>query len=400
MKSIGMLNSHFYNNYGCVLVAYALQETINRKYGYIAESISYDLDRILHDKSLISFLLSYEKYYGFKNTVGKIAKRIFKGKTYQNEHISDIKKTKFNDFRINYLNISKPYAELTVDNSPDYDVYCVGSDVVWGLHKIFVQNTPMFLDFTVNKSACRRISYSASLAENPFDFGKRKSVKDLYRRGLAKFDMVSVREAMSAKYLSDLYPGKVYNCIDPTLLLDADDYSELMKRYDFDNSEDEYLYTYLLSNGGSLANIKNPKSIASILNKASNIYDLPIIGCCSQNIKKFVGDRIQIAEDDGPIDFLYRIMNSKVVITNSFHACVFSIIFRKNFWIVSRGKQDFKIQSLLDRLSLSERIIKSDDINVNFKKPIDYSLVEEKLEEWKQESFDYLDMALNGKDLQ
>ena len=98
------------------------------------------------------------------------------------------------------------------------------------------------------------------------------------------------------------------------------------------------------------------------------------------------------ANTSDPYEFLNLIYNSNIVITTSFHATVFSIIFKKNFWVLSPSNNKSRIYTLLSLLGIEERsldsieTLKSKDIN----EKIDYEKVEKRLEELKKDSINWL----------
>lgn len=94
-------------------------------------------------------------------------------------------------------------------------------------------------------------------------------------------------------------------------------------------------------------------------------------------------------------DWLSSIYNSDIIITDSFHGCVFSILFHKDFYVM---KNDFggntRINSLLSLFGLENRLIKKGSISEA--NPIDWTFVEEKLQLMRNFSLDYLNKALSN----
>lgn len=384
MQKVGILNLQEVNNFGCVLGAYALLKSIGNFKDFDAELIDYrpaELNKSFFSR--IKRILIRNKFYGIRYTVNSYFKnrstyKMLNSNLQLSEKNSDKRYKRFEAFRNSFLKRSIPYSAITVDNAPEYDIYLVGSDVVWLLDDLYLGNSPAFLKFTDGKN-CRRISYAASLGEMPYEFGNRRAVRELYRKGLSNFDMVSVREKVSAKYLSELYHEKIWCCIDPTLLLDSSDYEVIVN-----NSEgsgiNEYIYVYMLDDTGALYDV---------INRISKETGLPIVRCCDQ-INGYQ-NVISEAEGDGPAEFLDRVKNAALVITNSFHAVCFSILYRKNFFAVRRTIQAYKTEELLKRLNLMDRYL---DLSADFLSSIDYDSVYEYLNTWRAESQDYLEKAL------
>ena len=372
---IGILNLQQVDNFGCVLGAYALLKTIRKEYQAEAELINYHPEYLkftFSDK--IKRKMRRCKYFGIVNTVQvyiKYKQLRHKIQSSDSEKNKPERAERFEMFRNSYLTRSEVYKTLEEMRSTDYDMYLVGSDVVWLLDDLYVGDPPAFLEFTKGKK-CRRISY---------EFGQRKAVRELYRSGLKKFDRVSVREETSAKYLSELCNKKITCCIDPTLLLDAADYDPIATE-SRSHYEGKYIYVYLLDDSGDLY---------EIINQISRDTGLPIIRCC--DIPGGFENVVKKAEGDGPAEFLDRIRNASLVITNSFHAVCFSLIYHKEFFVVRRNTQAYKTEELLKHIGLTDRYL---DISGSHKKPdklIDFDEVDKKLEKWKKESMGYLENA-------
>ena len=147
-----------------------------------------------------------------------------------------------------------------------------------------------------------------------------------------------------------------------------------------------YIYVYMLDETDNLY---------KEINKISAETGLPIIRCCKQ-IKGYKNVILQ-AENDGPSEFLSRIKNASLVITNSFHGICFSIVFHKRFYYVKRVQQAFKTEELLKRLGLEKRQWNMTLSSVNLWENIDYEKLDEKLRIWRNESEEYLREALFGQ---
>lgn len=388
---IGILNLQQVNNFGCVLGAYAMQhvtQCISKAY---VELIDYCPDQ--KKSNIVTKAVRAVKksaVYGVASTLKKHKSGIeFEQLIHQGvlkDKMSDLGRIqKFEGFRNKYFRRSKPYTVIDKKHPPQYDVYLVGSDVVWLLDDLWMENSPAMLRFTDGMD-CRRISYAASLGDFSAQIGSKMLVKRLYRHGLRRFDAVSVREETSASYLSSLYKGRIYCCMDPTLLLSLKDYEEI-EQTSSASSPSGYIYVYMLDGTGDFCKTAN---------EISRQTGIPIVRCCDQ-INGYENVAVE-AEGDGPADFLSRIKNAELVITNSFHAVCFSLIYHKKFFVVRRNNQAYKTEELLKKLGLYERYLDMSNCN-DVLKPIDFEAVDRKLNDWRRESENYLKRALNGGDL-
>ena len=170
--------------------------------------------------------------------------------------------------------------------------------------------------------------------------------------------------------------------IDPTLLLKEEDYFQILNDAKFDKSN--YIFNYSI---GIKADDEAYKEVINKLQKEDII---------SLDQKEL--DKLDVA------DWLYRIKNSRLLITNSYHACCFSIIFKVPFLIFAPyGLDTSRFDSLLGMLNLQNRILHSkQDVDV-FKdlfKPVDWDKVNSILEKEKERSLKWLKDALETpKDL-
>lgn len=387
LPKIGILNLQQVDNFGCVLGAYAMQHVTQRISNAYVELIDYC--PVQEKRNIVTNVVQAVKksaVYGIASTLKNHKSRIeFEQLIHQGvlkDRMSDHERIrKFEDFRNKYFRRSKPYKTIDKKHHPQYDVYLVGSDVVWLLHDLWMENSPAMLRFTDGMD-CRRISYAASLGDFSAQIGRKILVKRLYRNGLRRFDAVSVREETSASYLSSLYKGKIFCCMDPTLLFSLKDYEEI-EQTSSASWPSGYIYVYMLDGTGDFYKTAN---------EISRQTGLPIVRCCDQ-INGYENVAVE-AEGDGPADFLSRIKNAGLVITNSFHAVCFSLIYHKKFFVVRRNNQAYKTEELLKRLGLMGRYLDVSECNHAMEQPIDFNAADQKLGIWRKESMEYLKKAL------
>ena len=173
MKKIGIMTWFKHNNYGTVLQAYALQKKIN-SLGNEAEIINYS--------TRIRKTMFYEMNFHF--IIKKLSNEFFHQKYHQNN--SNTKKL-FNDFRNNYLNISKEcdnHNELK-QVSESYDKIVCGSDQIWNPNFF---DKHYFLDFIEDSS--KKISYAPSIGVSTIE---KAEIKDKMSHYLNMFSSISIR---------------------------------------------------------------------------------------------------------------------------------------------------------------------------------------------------------------
>ncbi len=248
------------------------------------------------------------------------------------------RKEKFEEFMRKHLRLSPLYrslAELQKAEHP-YDAIIAGSDQIWNETILGGLNSAYFCNF--GKPEQRRIIYGASLGSDTLS----QSSRFLMRRFLQYPDFISVREASMLPLLRPLTEKPLSLVLDPTLLLTPDFYLTLTKSSDIPSSP--YIYLHYVHHNGENPNLDQA---AAALSAACG---LPVL-------KNRAGQRfpqeLPDCSNDGPSEFLGRIRHARYVVSDSFHANVFSILFTKHFLTVLPLKRPERLVSLLDSLQLS-----------------------------------------------
>lgn len=317
MKKIGILTFHNAINYGAVLQVYSLQKTI-KDMGCYSSVIDYrcpkikEADKYIKTDSLKSFIKSiYEIYTLYE------------------------KKKKFNDFLQENVEISREYKkEELCKVETIFDLFIVGSDQVWNPYITDYDDTYLLSFVNDNK---KRNSYAASfgLSQLPSNWCD-ESMKELSR-----FNVLSTRESTGKEIITKKIKKEVSVDLDPVFLRTANEWRNLVK-----NKKEKYIFVYMPW-----------EETLTFAKKLSDETGLPIIQCGWKSIlnpRKNVGE---IESSLGPDEFLSLLHNSEYVVTGSFHATAFSIIFHKKFYVEIPSKVGSRIQNLLEMFSLQDRRI-------------------------------------------
>lgn len=359
---IGILTFWWSNdNYGQLLQCYALQKYL-RDAGYDAFLIRYDSR---NDYVRTPFLLRCFKALNLvllcRFFVHKIQHKINSKKVLEESKLND---RHFDDFRVKYIVQSEKlytsYNQLK-ENPPEADVYILGSDQVWNFWQSRLSQCwnlvhAYFLDFGSKQT--KRISYAASWGktELPEDFIKEISPL------LKNFDYVSVREKSGIDLCRKCgYENAEFRC-DPTLLLTSDNYRLLYKENetleDTSKRKNPYLFLYMLNNTCDF-DIQKVYDFAA----QKNLEVVYVTG--NSKIDKYKKTFATIPQ------WLSLIDNAEYVVTNSFHCCVFSLIFAKNFAAVPLTKtmagMNSRIETLCEIFGIKPRWVTSefsDDLSV------------------------------------
>lgn len=355
---IGVLTYHYSrNNYGAVLQTFA-SISILRKLG---------LNPIILD-------LRPKVELSKKNNIKSKILRSLRGEK------------KFDDFRNKHMKFTNPlitYEDCKSQNS-FFNAFYVGSDQVWRPIMAKERLYRYFLDFADDDKD--KISYAASFGTDIWEGTEKDTTKisDLLKR----FKAISVREDSGVAICKDEFNVKATHVLDPTFLLGQKDYDKIIESTRKNSKyPSKYIGLYLLDDikGEGLI----PKKIQEKTGiKTKNIY--------SKTLRIFNYKFFRYNEVG---EWLQGIKNAEIVITDSYHCVIFSIIFQKEFiCVINERKGVSRIESLLKMLGLENRMYKADDLSIEINNPpIDYLKVSKKLDQQKEKSLKYLKAALSIK---
>ena len=335
--NIKTITCHHVYNYGATLQAYALQEY---------------LESIGHDVEIIDYRLPSQTRYQLFTPYpeGKTYEIIKKFPwlryilcPYRNRKMLCTwgRKKSFDKFDAEHLKItSVTYHNIDEirKNPPAADIYIAGSDQIWNTDSANGIDFGYYLDFGNKK--IRRISYAASFGVNNI----KNDLKNFVTNELRKFDKISVRETTGLKILNELGLNGTL-VVDPVFLLSKEQWITSFNLKS--NKVEKYILLY-----DFLHDDKNLKNFAKSLSRQTGLRLLSV-----NDISKASYADIQI-NNAGPTDFLQYILNAEYIISNSFHATAFSIIFRKEFVTFSLISQNnsSRMSDLLEDLKLTERL--------------------------------------------
>ncbi len=321
---VGVVTFHSANNYGAVLQTWALQKVL--------KNLNINTGVINYHPDIIDGL-----YDPMKLKRG-IPRNLLKLKLYVRNRKSLSRYNKFQYFlktKLNLIGDYRTYSELEAGELK-LDAYIVGSDQVWNPLHTGGYDPAYYLEFA--EPGTKRISYAASLGT---DYIAPKHKNDM-EEALKSFTAISVRERSVQAPISQLAERPVEVVLDPTLLLDKDDYDEIKIRSKY---TEPYILVYSIE--------KNPM-LMEFANKISVSLGLPILQ------RRSLGGLVNQLEpfytsDAG--EFLGYIEAAKYVITNSFHGTVFSILYGKPFVSMLHSNTGKRTEDLLSDLGLSSHIL-------------------------------------------
>jgi len=368
MKKIAIITLHRVRNYGSSLQTLALQEIIKSK-GFEVEVIDYYPERYT-SFGLLKRLKNKSEVLK-KNPVLLFGARVIISFSYLK------KKIVFDSFLKNNINLTpKTYRseKELLENPIIADAYCTGSDQVWNSLWNEGIDAPLYLSFIDENKY--KFSYAASIGNSSIDQEEGEIVK----KYLASYNHLSVREDSGVNILKELGFENVIQVLDPTLLLDASGWERFTSnRY----SGQKYVLTY---------NLHHDPKIDKYANEIAKKYNLEVFNISYNWHDIYRKGKLKWCPKIE--EYLGLIKNAQYVVTDSFHATVFSLIFHRNFVVIYPEHASSRLRSILKQTNLEIRgADEMPDIElVNHKIPFDN--VDEKLKLLRQESISFLDKVL------
>ncbi|WP_303010814.1 polysaccharide pyruvyl transferase family protein [uncultured Bacteroides sp.] len=393
---IAILTLPLHANYGGILQCYALCSVLE-KMGHEVKVINH---RCMRCRPLFRILLSILKFAVLNPNQKLDCEEL---KNYRKAKAVERRIVGFQETYKKYLPLTSRTYEVTRFSKlllQGFDAFIVGSDQVWRpLYANDLKN--YYLEF-LGDSTVKRISYAASFGVDYAEY----SSEQIRACGslLERFDAVSVRESSGIGLISSIYRWRCkppQTVLDPTLLLCEKDYMEKFclgrkkeeqtgkKKETHEEKELPFLCKYILD--------KSPEA-ETIVKWLSADNKLPVNELTSPDII-FRTDIFSCDDLCSPAEWLDNIRNSGLVVTDSFHGCVFSILFHKRFIVFSNSSRgSSRLECLLKMVGLEERLLKSVDDFFRRKErlvvDIDYKTVDKTLLEEREKSMKYLFDAL------
>jgi len=337
---IGLLTYSYSCNYGAVLQCYATCKI---------------LQELGHDVEIISVKQEHQDF---------LRKIVF-----------SIKNSKFNRFMKDYYpKRTEVFEDIVALKAAtfDYDILLVGSDQVWNPNISGALALAFFLDF--GKTSMKRISYASSFGTDKWDETNSLLSQEV-NKALHNFHALSVRESTGVRILKEQFGLLSQRVLDPTMLLD--DYSGL--QVDIHNNNE--IICYLLN--------RTPLQLLKAINISKKFNQKPRM---ISTIHYHRGFKYTMPLSIN--EWLSYISTAKFVITDSFHGLVFSLLFHKQFIVITPNNGlNSRLKDLIELVGLNDRFYNEND-EIDFKalinNTINYELVDPIISDWRQKSLDYL----------
>lgn len=250
--------------------------------------------------------------------------------------------------------------------------FVVGSDQMF--HHTLYNNFSRYVTLDWVSDNKTKIAFAASFGHDTFTGDELERAEMAYF--MKKFDAFSVRESSGVDLAKNVFGIDAVQVLDPVFLCSPEIYKKLAERAQF-NKKKGYIASYILDPNVAKANILT--TAKKILSKPFYVFSEMFYD------NKSIKTKWNLDIETGKIeDRLASILNSDILITDSFHGVCFAIVFRKNFIAIkNQGRGVARFESILNLCGLKDRLISDiDDISANPElfADIDYDKVYNKLE--------------------
>ncbi|MBR4327048.1 MAG: polysaccharide pyruvyl transferase family protein [Bacteroidales bacterium] len=368
---IGILTLPLQANYGGILQAYALQTVIEQMGHQVRVIVKSRYRRVPEWKKIFLYPSRIVRKLLFNRHLAVREESTF------NNLLDKLKnKQKYTDVFVNKYIHTLPIERFSELKESDFDAFVVGSDQIWRTKyaESMMQSTKdAYLYFARKWKNLKRVAYAASFGTDEWEYSDENTI--ICRTLIQQFDAVSIRE-QSGIYLCKkyLHYDNAVCMIDPSMLLNKEDYMQLIEKTKSDSFNGN-IFSYFLDNNENTLQIEK---------FAEKIYGSKVFRLKENEIEEPFAPL-------KPVEYWFRAFHdAEVVITDSFHACAFSIIFNKPFWVIGNEARGFaRFSSLLKLFGLEDRlIVDMQDIRTN--KKIDWISINQKRESLVEKSLLFL----------
>lgn len=355
MKKIGIITIIDNDNYGNRLQNYAMQEVL-KKYDFNVTTIKNE-KRFNKKRGLKELIVKFIGYYKMKLNVLM--------------HANKKRLKNFKNFNKNIKFSSKLYTAYSKNLKREYDLFLTGSDQVWKP----TYDRMSYMDLLGFADSNQKVAYAPSFGISNID-GKYYS---FLKESLKDFKYLSVREQRGAEIIKEITGIDAQVVLDPTLLIEKEEWRKVERKPEI-IPDRGYILTYFLGNN----------EVRKKIEKIAQDNNLDIINIMDKEKKYY---------ECGPSEFIYLFDNASLIFTDSFHACVFSILFEKPFFVLNRVEKGMdnlnsRLDTILKTFKMEDR--KLDDFDkINNWLESDYKEVKNILADERKKSHDFLKKVLD-----
>lgn len=355
MKKVGILTFQYANNYGAVLQAYALRRRINSLGGYQAELINYVPEGYT---------------YAVPANTNEAYERMLE------------KRAHFESFLKEHCGLNQPMIHEV--KGAAYDYCCVGSDQVWNFEFGRVNENYLlaYLDESVQKFA-----YAVSVG---MSVERARAYKDIFSRYAPKFKGISLRESEQLSFISEMSGLECRAVADPTLLLEPEEYKDIIAKEAL--REEPFLFFFWLEHDHELM-----KGV-EFVNMLSRKYGLPVVHSIVDAPPYMFSKDGGCMMYEGVENFLWYIQNARMVVTNSYHATLFSMQLQTPFYAFAVHAMKSRFDTLTEKMGIGSRIVESYLDASQVSDTMDFSDITEKIQSERKGSLAFLKKMLDAEE--
>ena len=360
---ISVITLQAIRNYGSALQTYAT-ESILRGMGHDVETVNYIREAARID-SVRSICACHQSGYATK------LKQILLLPTTRRQ------KLVFDAFNQKYLHLTKQVYTYDEDFNAqpiEADVYCTGSDQVWNTDWHGEIPKPFFLSYAPKEK--KKIAFSASFGKETLAEWEKPGIKEL----LSRYDAISVREESAVQILEDLQLQGTW-VLDPTLVAGRGTWETLAAPRQI---AEDYVLVYQLG---------RDKAFNRYAKAYAKKHGLKLVRICMRLDHAFRPGKSVVIPTPEVVLSLFR--HASCVITDSFHATAFSLLFQRQFICIYPRQFSTRLESVLRLTGLQERHLTDyNDMDMG-QRPIDYTRVDALLQAARERSLSFLQEALS-----
>ncbi len=354
MKRIGILTFHYADNYGAVLQAYALQKTLNTFEGYEAEIINY-----------VPVGYKLKPHEKGKNALIRFWER----------------RRKIEKFLREQCKITTVMLSSVQGNA--YDYYCVGSDQVWNTQLPENVEYEYFLPHLTDEAV--RFSYAASVG-----IEMSKVQEEVFYKYIPKFSYISLREKEYIDSFASFTDTKCHHVLDPTMLLEKEDYEQLIDRK---KEEDlPYKKPYVLFFWYHIED--DLFRCVEFVNALARKYGLEVVHSVADAPPYMFCENGGYMMYSGIEEFLSLVKHADFVVTNSYHGSIFAMQFERPFYMFISTNRRSRLDNLVEMFGIEDRVVKGYMSPAQMNMDIDFDKIKKIMREKKKTSMQYISEAI------
>lgn len=370
-NTFGIISYNIYcnfTNYGSALQSWALSQAINKVPNCKSMLIDYCPDVLKNLDPLNPFANMWDK----DEESRRMCELTLPAIRENYKKFDKFYKTRFDKTKNKYT--SENFNNVMVENH--IDGFVCGSDTIFCIDEFKGFDDGYYANYPCMKNGYS-VAYAASFGDAHFNDDTYRILNDR----LNNFKAIGLRENAMVDYVRNNVSIPVEKVIDPTLLLTSKEYDVLAENRLI---KEKYVLLYAR---------RYNKKMEEYADKIAEENGWKVVEI---SLRATNAERHQMFYEAGVEEFLSLVKNAEVVVTNSFHGAIFSVQYKRPFYVFSREQCDSKIDEVLQLFGLRDRLMINgeEDIESN----INWDDVHKRIDEARNQAFNFLINELTGID--